>query len=167
MLGISTNVFRFCSNEARFSSANFASASLFRSIARRVLWRAVRAKRIRHVLPPPRWPSAEEAAASLLFSPIRIGAITLSSRTWVPAMVPWRATEFGYVTPELLEWYGRFAEGRPGAIVVEATGIRDVPSGPLLRIGHDRFISGLADLVEVVRAKSGGETKLSIQIIDF
>src|SRR5262245_16279441 len=29
--------------------------------------------------------------------------------------------------------YSRFAEGRPGVIVVEATGIRDIPSGPLLR----------------------------------
>ena len=27
-------------------------------------------------------------------------------------------------------------------LVVEATGIRDVPSGPLLRIGHDRFVAG-------------------------
>jgi 2,4-dienoyl-CoA reductase-like NADH-dependent reductase (Old Yellow Enzyme family) len=82
-------------------------------------------------------------------------------------MVPWRATDSGDVTPELLAWYGRFAEGRPGAIVVEATGIRDVPSGPLLRIGHDRFIPGLRELADTVRAKSGGETKLFIQIIDF
>ena len=65
-------------------------------------------------------------------------------RTWVPAMVPWRATEEGYVTEDVIDWYERFARGMPGAIVVEATGIRDVPSGPLLRIGHDRFLPGLA-----------------------
>jgi hypothetical protein len=58
-------------------------------------------------------------------------------------MVPWRATEDGFVTDDVLDWYGRFADGRPGALVVEATGIRDVPSGPLLRIGHDRFVPGL------------------------
>ena len=58
-------------------------------------------------------------------------------------MVPWRATEDGYVTDDVIAWYARFAQGRPGAIVVEATGIRDVPSGPLLRIGHDRFVPGL------------------------
>lgn len=91
----------------------------------------------------------------------------LASRTWVPAMVPWRATEDGAVTPEVLAWYERFARGRPGAIVVEATGIRDVPSGPLLRIGHDRFIPGLAELVRRVRTASGGETRLLIQLIDF
>src|SRR5262249_50091469 len=55
----------------------------------------------------------------------------------------------------------------PGAIVVEATGVRDIPSGPLLRIGHDRFIPGLRKLVEAVRQGSAGHTKLFIQIIDF
>ncbi len=82
-------------------------------------------------------------------------------------MVPWRATEDGFVTPEILDWYGRLADGRPGAIVVEATGIRDVPSGPLLRIGDDRFIAGLRTLVDAVRTRSGGETRLFIQLIDF
>ncbi len=124
-------------------------------------------ERIRHELPDTRWPSREEAAAARLFSPLELGPITLAERTWVPAMVPWRATEDGFVTAEILEWYERFARGRPGAIVVEATGIRDVPSGPLLRIGHDRFLPGLERLVETVRRASGGETRLLIQIIDF
>ncbi|MEE2786291.1 MAG: NADH:flavin oxidoreductase [Myxococcota bacterium] len=93
--------------------------------------------------------------------------MTLSQRTWVPAMVPWRATETGFVTDELRAWYQRFAEGRPGVLVVEATGIRDIPSGPLLRIGHDRFIDGLRALVDTVRRASGGETRLLIQLIDF
>ena len=82
-------------------------------------------------------------------------------------MVPWRATEDGFVTPDVLDWYARFARGRPGVIVVEATGIRDVPSGPLLRVGHDRFIEGLSRLVEVVKQASGGETRLFLQVIDF
>ena len=124
-------------------------------------------ERIRHELPESRWPSSDEAHASRLFSPIRIGSLSLEQRTWVPAMVPWRATEDGRVTEEVLDWYQRFACGRPGALVVEATGIRDVPSGPLLRIGHDRFIPGLAELVERVRRSSGGRTRLLIQIIDF
>jgi 2,4-dienoyl-CoA reductase-like NADH-dependent reductase (Old Yellow Enzyme family) len=112
-------------------------------------------------------PSAAEAAASRLFSPIDIGPVALAQRTWVPAMVPWRATEEGYVTDEVIEWYERFAKGRPGAIVVEATGIRDVPSGPLLRIGHDRFLPGLTRLAETVRRASEGRTRLLIQLIDF
>src|SRR5262249_9128055 len=77
------------------------------------------------------------------------------------------ATEEGFVTPDVLDWYGRFAEGEPGALVVEATGIRDIPSGPLLRIGHDRFVPGLRELVKRVRRCSHGRTRLFIQCIDF
>jgi 2,4-dienoyl-CoA reductase-like NADH-dependent reductase (Old Yellow Enzyme family) len=42
-----------------------------------------------------------------------------------------------------------------------------VPSGPLLRIGHDRFLPGLRRLVDTVQRESGGHTRLFIQIIDF
>ena len=129
------------------------------------MWRPP--ERIRHDAEPGRWPSAAEALHSPLFQPIRVGARELRQRTWVPAMVPWRATEDGVVTPNVLAWYERFARGRPGAIVVEATGIRDVASGPLLRISDARFLPGLRDLVETVRRASAGETRLFIQLIDF
>jgi 2,4-dienoyl-CoA reductase-like NADH-dependent reductase (Old Yellow Enzyme family) len=127
-----------------------------------------RTSRIRHPLPPVRWPTREEAQRSLWFSPFRLGTrLVAEQRTWVPAMVPWRATEDGFVTPEVLDWYARFAAGEPGVLVVEATGIRDVPSGPLLRIGHDRFIPGLTRLAETVRERSQGRTRLFIQLLDF
>jgi dimethylglycine catabolism A len=124
-------------------------------------------KRREKLLPVSRWPTREEAAASMWFSPITVGPVELAERTWVPAMVPWRATEDGFVTREVLDWYRRFAEGQPGVIVVEATGIRDIPSGPLLRVGHDRYIPGLSQLVETVQTASRGRTRLFIQIIDF
>src|SRR3989449_448277 len=82
-------------------------------------------------------------------------------------MVPWRATDDGFVTQDVLDWYARFAEGQPGVLVVEATGNRDIPSGPLLRIGDDRFVPGLSRLVETVREASRGRTRIFIQIIDF
>ncbi len=122
---------------------------------------------VRHALPEPHWPTAEQAARSLLFSPVALGPLTALARTWVPAMVPWRATDDGFVTPDVLDWYGRFAAGEPGVLVVEATGIRDVPSGPLLRAGHDRFVPGLRQLVARVRTDSGGRTRLLLQILDF
>lgn len=129
------------------------------------MWRPP--ERIQHQPSHGRVPTQPEAAASRLFSPVTIGTLTLKQRTWVPAMVPWRATEDGFVTDNVVDWYVRFAKGRPGAIVVEATGIRDIPSGPLMRIGHDRFLPGLKRLTDAVREASGGETKLFIQIIDF
>ncbi len=114
-----------------------------------------------------RVPSAEEAAASRLFSPLEHGPLTLSSRTWVPAMVPWRADDEGFATLAVCDWYRRLAQGQPGAIVIEATGIRDVPSGPLLRAGHDRYIDGLRDVVRAIHEGSDGKTKAYIQLIDF
>ncbi len=122
---------------------------------------------IKYPIPGAQWPTHEEAANARWFRPIRVGRLQLEQRTWIPAMVPWRATEEGYVTQEILDWYERFAEGQPGAIVVEATGVRDIKSGPLMRIGHDRFIPGLRRLVETVRRASGGHTRLFMQIIDF
>ncbi len=129
------------------------------------MWRP--AERIHFEPSAGRIPTREQAAHSKLFSPLRVGRLNLAQRTWVPAMVPWRATEEGEVTDAVIAWYERFARGKPGAIVVEATGVRDVPSGPLLRIGHDRYVEGLQRLVEAVQAASGGQTKLFIQIIDF
>jgi len=82
-------------------------------------------------------------------------------------MVPWRASDDGFVTDDILDWYERMARGKPGALVVEATGIRDIASGPLLRMGHDRYIPGLKELADVVRSASDGQTRLYIQIIDF
>ncbi len=124
--------------------------------------------RIKHALPEARWPTRAEAERARWFSPLRLGRVTVAEqRTWVPAMVPWRATEDGFVTPEVLDWYARFADGRPGVLVVEATGVRDVPSGPLLRIGDDRFIPGLRRLADLVRERSANHTRLFIQAIDF
>lgn len=122
---------------------------------------------IKHKIEATQWPTAEEAAKSLLYTPVKIGKLEARNRGWVPAMVPWRATDDGFVTQQNLDWYRRFAEGRPGVLVVEATGVRDIPSGPLLRIGDDRFLPGLRQLVDVVKEASRGETLLFIQIIDF
>ncbi|MCV6606334.1 MAG: NADH:flavin oxidoreductase [Porticoccaceae bacterium] len=124
-------------------------------------------ERIKYIATSGQWPTAQQAAGAKLFSPLQVGPMQLAQRTWIPAMVPWRASDDGFVTEDVIQWYERFARGRPGAIVIEATGIRDVPSGPLLRIGHDRFIPGLQELVERVRVASGGETRLLIQLIDF
>lgn len=124
-------------------------------------------ERIKYTVIEDHWPSASEAAESLLFKPIQIGPMHLSSRTWVPAMVPWRSNESGEVTQDVLDWYARFARGKPGLIVLEATGIRDIPSGPLLRISNDSYVPGLKKLVEVIKHASNNETRVLIQIIDF
>jgi 2,4-dienoyl-CoA reductase-like NADH-dependent reductase (Old Yellow Enzyme family) len=68
-------------------------------------------QRIAFKASPGRIPTREEAAASRLFSPLRPARCELSSRTWVPAMVPWRADNEGNVTQAVVDWYARLAEG--------------------------------------------------------
>ncbi len=129
------------------------------------MWRPP--ERIRYASEAGPVPLREEAERSRLFSPLKEGRLSLAQRTWVPAMVPWRATDDGFASDAVIAWYERLARGRPGAIVVEVTGIRDIPSGPLLRIGDDRYIERLKRLVDAVRQASGGQTRLFIQLIDF
>ena len=95
---------------------------------------------VRHALPEAHWPTAEEAASSRLFSSVRLGPIEARTRTWVPAMVPWRATEDGEVTRDVIDWYARFALGKPGVLVVEATGVDAVgPNKPSHRVIADHL----------------------------
>ena len=72
-----------------------------------------------------------------------------------PAMVPWRASEEGDdVTQDVIDWYARFAEGRPGALSsLRQPASRDIPSGPLLRISDDRYVAGLRRLTDAVRRR--------------
>ena len=124
--------------------------------------------RVRHPLPAARWPTREEAARARWFTPVRLGLRCVAAdRTWVPAMVPWRATEDGFVTPDVLDWYGRFAEGQPGR--ARRRGDRHPRRAERAAAAHRRrpLRPGLRRLVEAVRERSEGRTRLFIQIIDF
>jgi 2,4-dienoyl-CoA reductase-like NADH-dependent reductase (Old Yellow Enzyme family) len=104
---------------------------------------------------------------ALLFQPFPIGrgGLVMPNRIWLPAMVTWRGTEDGFVTPSVREIYLRYAMGGAGMIVLEATGIRDVASGPLLRLSHDRYVPGLRALREELRGH--GSSLVIPQLIDF
>jgi 2,4-dienoyl-CoA reductase-like NADH-dependent reductase (Old Yellow Enzyme family) len=106
-------------------------------------------------------------AQSLVFTPFPLGrgGVVMPNRIWLPAMVTWRGTEDGFVTDAVREIYLRYAKGGAGMIVMEAIGIRDVASGPLLRLSDDRFVPGLAALRAELRAVS--EAPVIPQIIDF
>jgi 2,4-dienoyl-CoA reductase-like NADH-dependent reductase (Old Yellow Enzyme family) len=106
-------------------------------------------------------------ASSLVFTPFPIGKAgrVLPNRIWLPAMVTWRGTEEGFVTEAVREIYLRYAWGGAGMIVLEATGVRDVASGPLLRLSDDRFVPGLKALRSEMRDIS--PSLVIPQIIDF
>ena len=91
-------------------------------------------------------------AESLLFTPMTINGVSLPNRVWLPAMVTWLSNDAGEVTEDVRRRYVRYAKGGPGMIVLEAMGIRDIASGPLLRIGHDRYVPALRSLVDEIHA---------------
>jgi dimethylglycine catabolism A len=112
-------------------------------------------------------PIPPDRAQALVFQPFPIGrgGLVLPNRIWLPAMVTWRGTEDGHVTGSVREIYLRYALGGAGMIVLEATGIRDVASGPLLRLSDDRFVPGMKQLRDEMRAVS--PSLVVPQIIDF
>lgn len=99
-----------------------------------------------------------------LFSPISIGGLKCQNRIQRTSMVSGLATEDGWVTDELKKRYQREAKGGAGSIVVEATVIIPSKSSYNLRISDDRFISGLKELVLVMR-EANPEVKIGIQIM--
>ncbi len=104
-------------------------------------------------------------ADSVLFSPLRLNGITVANRVWLPAMVTWLSNDAGEVTDDIHRRYVRYARGGAGMIVLEAMGIRDINSGPLLRIGHDRYVPALRELVTEIHG--AGDVRVIPQVIDF
>src|SRR5450759_4281000 len=103
--------------------------------------------------------------AMKLFDPLKIGGMTIPNRIMVPAMVTHLCKEDGVVTQDTIDRYVRYAAGGAGLIVVEAMAIHEVKSGPLLRIGDDKYIPGLRELTQTVHATS--DSKIVPQIIHF
>lgn len=100
-----------------------------------------------------------------LLAPMRIGGMTIPNRVVVPAMVTRLSGEDGYVNDRVIERYRRYAEGRVGLIVVEATAIHGNKSGPLLRLSDASFVAGHRALVQAVHESSS--SKIVPQLIHF
>ena len=105
------------------------------------------------------------AGEALLFQPFEIRGVRLANRIVLPAMVTRLSGEDGMVNEAIRVRYLRYAQGEPGLMVLEAMGIHDAKSGPLLRASHERFVPGLRDLVKEVHATS--PTRVAAQIIHF
>ena len=81
-----------------------------------------------------------------LLEPLDINGMVLPNRIAVPAMVTRLSGEDGMVNGDIVDRYVRYAAGRVGLIVVEATAIHGAKSGPLLRLSDDSFIAGHREL---------------------
>ncbi|MHC4137339.1 MAG: NADH:flavin oxidoreductase, partial [Planctomycetota bacterium] len=104
-----------------------------------------------------------DPSGSLLFSPTEIRGVRLENRIVLPAMVTRLSGADGFVNGDIRDRYLRHASGEPGLMVIEAMGVNDSKSGPLLRAGHARFVPGLRELVDELHARS--PTRVAAQII--
>ena len=102
----------------------------------------------------------------MMFSPIKMGNLTLPNRIMRTSMVSGLATEDGHVTPELKARYQREARGGVGSIVVEAAVVLPSRSSFNLRISDDSFTEELRELVDAVR-EVNPQTRMGIQIMHF
>ncbi len=109
--------------------------------------------------------SQEPPARMQLLEAFELGELRLPNRILLTAMVTRLSGEDGYVNDPIVDRYRRFARGEAGLIVVEATAVHRARSGPLLRLGEDRFIEGHRRLVDAVHA--AGPSKVALQIIHF
>ena len=107
--------------------------------------------------------ATRDGAQKARLFPARCGQLHLSDRTWYRRWCRGNRQGFDPAGAQPLVW--RFAKGSGGNCIDD--GHSDVPSGPLLRIGDDRFVPGLRELVRVVHEASEGFTKVFIQLIDF
>lgn len=100
----------------------------------------------------------------ILFEPINIGNVTLKNRFMRSATHEWLASEEGFVTDKMIEFYRKLAEGDIGLIVpgyayVDPSGKSSVRQGAIY---DDRFIPGYQRLVDAVH-QSG--SKIALQIV--
>lgn len=90
----------------------------------------------------------------MLFSPIRVGPVTLKNRiSYSPTLTGFASVD-GEVTRLILDYYRRLAQGGAGMIFVGSCSV-DYPWSRNnycpLRIDDDRFIFGLNKLAETIQ----------------
>jgi 2,4-dienoyl-CoA reductase-like NADH-dependent reductase (Old Yellow Enzyme family) len=96
--------------------------------------------------------STSQRGASILFTPIRVGALTVPNRFVRSATQDFMATEAGEVTDRQVELYRLLAEGEVGLIISGHAFVQ--PSGQAsprqLAVFEDRFIGGLGRIAAAV-----------------
>lgn len=91
-----------------------------------------------------------------LFSPLKLGRLTLRNRIVMPAMLTALAEPDGRVSDALLAYYRKRASGGAGLIIVESTNIETPQREHFLHqlsIGDDRFLAGLSRLSKAIRSE--------------
>jgi 2,4-dienoyl-CoA reductase-like NADH-dependent reductase (Old Yellow Enzyme family)/thioredoxin reductase len=89
-----------------------------------------------------------------IFTPVKIGRLTVKNRIEKAPCVPFLASIDGDVTRELIEWEKAFARGGAGIVTVGDSPIVDeiaAKAGHILSLGTDKTIGALSRLAEAIR----------------
>ncbi len=95
----------------------------------------------------------------------KIGSLEMKNRVVMPPMATNLGSAFGEVTPELIAYYRRRAQGGVGLIVVENAQVDMYQGRSLtsqLAVDSDKFLAGLRDLAEAIHLE-GAKAFLQIQ----
>jgi 2,4-dienoyl-CoA reductase-like NADH-dependent reductase (Old Yellow Enzyme family)/ribulose 1,5-bisphosphate synthetase/thiazole synthase len=109
-------------------------------------------------------PLEVELSVDALFTPGRIGSLTLKNRVIKSPQTSALANQDGSVTPRIVNHYKRLAEGGVGLIMVEYTYIDDIASKSIhcqLGISRHEHIAGHGWLVDTVHAAGA---KIGLQL---
>ncbi len=89
-----------------------------------------------------------------LFNPIRIGHLEVANRLVMAPMTTGYGSLDGFVTPTLIDYYLKRAEGGVGLIIVESCYVEKRGKGisGQLAIDDDQYIPGLAELTKQIKA---------------
>lgn len=94
-------------------------------------------------------------APSLLFTPYEIQGLSLKNRIIMAPMFVGYANRDGTVSQLVLDHYRKMAASGVSMVVVENASVDPSGSGSpfILRVDHDRYISGLAQLAETIHGQ--------------
>ncbi|MEM1537146.1 MAG: NADH:flavin oxidoreductase, partial [Candidatus Bathyarchaeia archaeon] len=100
----------------------------------------------------------------MLFSPIKVGPITLENRI-VFAPTDLEMTPDGYVSDLFKKFNLRRAKAGLGLIILGGVAVTPSKSGHVCRINSDEFVPGLKELADLIHSET--KTKLFIQLTHF
>ncbi len=93
------------------------------------------------------------AGGTGLWDPVRLGGLALRNRAVMPAMGTGYASRDGRVTPRLLAYLRRRAEGGAGMVISEVLAVHPLGKALPLQLGiyEDSFLPGLAELASTIK----------------
>ena len=103
-----------------------------------------------------------------IFTPLKIGRMTVKNRIETAPCVPFLASIDGDVTRELIEWEKAFARGGAGIVTIGDTPIINetaAKAGHILNLGIDRTVSALNRLVEAIQ-RYGAKASIELTYFD-